>query len=187
MDEEGELILCADCVKSGLYGGVPDDTAPAPPPKKNKVEGKEKQSASSSSSSSSVATGGESKVKPLGSGGKRSATRPRVANNPARPINSYDSLLDWCISRYYDTRLEGAAVSSATVTAAGGGSATLNVPVGSPEHTAPRTPLDALVAQLPEEVKALLMGKPRLQTPKPPKSRKGANPRKLPGNINERV
>lgn len=180
LDDKGELILCADCLKSGMYGGFQDDQG-APQPKKSKAEPKAKPVAPSSSSSASQAAAAEEKKKkppPSGSSPRLMAPHPHVAKEAAQPALPDEGLLGWCISKYFEAR--GSVSNAGTVAAR-----TTVAAVPTPENTSQQpssssSSLDTLLTELPPEVLAHITGKPLKSATVPKsKSRKGLKPRKI--------
>jgi len=112
LDDKGNLIMCYECMRTNVYEPA---TMPASNGKKSKVPSKAAGSsassaASSSSSSSSSSAASAPRASNLTSERcKAQTSRKRVPTRyePKLSINSYGTLVDWCIARYHDTSSVG--------------------------------------------------------------------------------
>jgi hypothetical protein len=178
LDDKGELILCADCLKSGMYVGFSEDHS-APQPKRSKTDSKAKPVAPPSSSSHTTAAEvKKKKPPPSGSSARLMAPHPQVSKEATQLVQPHEGLLGWCISKYYEAR-GGASYSNALAAS----TATAAVPtteITSQQPSSSSSSLDTLLGELPPEVLAHITGQPlkRAIVPKS-KSRKGIKPRKI--------
>ena len=197
IDEDGNLILCGDCTASTLVAELDKAPVVAAAPVARHAHTKRASSASNSYGSSATATAtslasaavatGSRMLPPLSSSSSSSSSSlshpsskvaalragKRSRTSPKRPPHSYESLLEWCIARFYEER----ANEGATASLPGGGAA-------PPTATfqAASSALDGTLTDLPTVVRALIQpnSKPTSQGPPTKKMRKGTAPRKLP-------
>jgi len=94
-DESGAVLLCSDCIRNNVIGG------------QRSVATNTKSKGSASTKSAPSAASVSKSASPSSSQAPRSPKRPR--GQPKRPLNSYSSLMDYCISHYYDGRSAGSS------------------------------------------------------------------------------
>mmetsp|Transcript_63193 Transcript_63193/g.142527 ORF Transcript_63193/g.142527 Transcript_63193/m.142527 type:complete len:234 (+) Transcript_63193:156-857(+) len=187
LDDKGNLIMCYECMRTNVYEPA---TMPASNGKKSKVPSKAAGSsassaASSSSSSSSSSAASAPRASNLTSERcKAQTSRKRVPTRyePKLSINSYGTLVDWCIARYHDTSSVGnmnGTVSTPQDPASPSTSAQFNIPTMSP--------LDELMCDLPRSILCLLpekrdnKTKPGARAKAPSKiKRKASAPKRIP-------
>jgi len=138
-DEDGGLILCNECTRTSLTEAYElQQRGSSQPQKKSKASsGAAAVSGAESQASSAFSTGPTLYKAPT-----RALKRSRA--QPKRPMNSYESLLDWCITLYHDAHVDKNLPLNS-----GNGSNHASLALNP-------SPLDSLVESLPLKAKKAL-------------------------------